>query len=56
MNVETYYCLRDAVNLARSEQIRTVAALKSRLGQYDYKPETINEAVTYWANYEKGKH
>ena len=50
-----YQCLRDAVNLARSEQLRTVNALRSRLSQHGYDAETIQSALKEWANYEKSK-
>ncbi|MBN3848690.1 hypothetical protein G3N58_17935 [Paraburkholderia sp. Ac-20342] len=55
MTDAAYQALRDAVNLARDEQIRRVAALKSRLHQAGHCGEAIDEAIQAWANYEKAK-
>lgn len=55
MTDDVYQALRDAVNLARSEQVRSAAALRSRLSQRGWAEQTINEAIQAWANYEKGK-
>jgi hypothetical protein len=55
MTDDTYQALRDAVNLARFEQIRTVAALRSRLSQRGWPEQTVNEAIQAWANYERSK-
>jgi hypothetical protein len=55
MSDEVFACLQDAVNLARTEQIRSLDALKSRLGQYGYSMEDIGKALFFWAQYEQGK-
>jgi hypothetical protein len=40
-----------AVTLAKNEQIRTVGALRSRLTQYGFSDEEINEGLQLWADY-----
>jgi hypothetical protein len=55
MTNDEFLCMRDAVNLARGEQLRTVAALRSRLTQHGWSKETIQKALVQWANYERGK-
>lgn len=48
--------LMAAVRLARDEQIRTVAALRSRLlGLFPGSEEQVGEALLTWANYERAK-
>lgn len=55
MTDDAYQALRDAVNLARAQQIRRLPALKSALLQRGYPEATVNEAIQTWANYEKAK-
>lgn len=55
MTDAAYQALRDAINLARCDQIRNVASLKSRLQQMGYSHEAATEAIQTWANYERGK-
>lgn len=55
MNVEVFYCVRDAVALAKQFQIKTVARLKEELVALGYKPDTIKLAIEEWANYEASK-
>lgn len=55
MTDDAYQALRDAVNLARNEQVRNVAVLKSRLQQNGHTYEAATEAIQTWANYEKAK-
>jgi hypothetical protein len=50
-----YQALRDAVNLARSQNIRRVAELRSALLQRGHSEQTANEAIQTWANYERAK-
>ena len=40
-----------AVTLAKNEQIRTVANLRSRLERLDFTKDEIDEAIQTWANY-----
>lgn len=48
--------LCSAVNLARFEQIRCVAALKSRLlREYPGREDEVEQAIRSWANYEQEK-
>lgn len=55
MGDDAYQALRDAVNLARYEQIHSVSTLKRLLIQRGHAPEDANEAIQTWANYEKAK-
>jgi hypothetical protein len=55
MTPDAYQALRDAVNLARNERIRSVSTLKRLLIQRGHAPEHANEAIQTWANYEKAK-
>jgi hypothetical protein len=55
MTEDTYQALRDAVNLARSQCIRRVGALRSALLQRGWPEQTVNEAIQAWANYERSK-
>ena len=41
-------CIRDAVTIAKDEQIETVAALTKRLQQRDWASGTIKEALDHW--------
>lgn len=50
-----YQALRDAVNLARMQQIRQLPALKAALIQLGWPEQTATEAIQTWANYEKAK-
>jgi hypothetical protein len=50
-----YQAIRDAINLARAQQIRHLPALKSALLQRGYPEQTVNEALQAWANYEVSK-
>lgn len=48
--------LMSAVRLAKDEQIRTVAALRSRLLRlFPGQDKPIEEALVTWANYERSK-
>jgi hypothetical protein len=55
MNVETFYCVQDAVRLAKQYQIKTVDGLRGHLSGLGYKPETVQNAIEEWANYEASK-
>jgi hypothetical protein len=55
MTDDVYQALRDAVNLARSQSIRRVGALKATLMQRGWPEQTVNEAIQAWANYERSK-
>jgi hypothetical protein len=55
MNVEVFYCVRDAVTLAKKYQIKTVSKLREELEALGWKAETINLAIDEWANYEVSK-
>lgn len=55
MTEDAYQAPRAAVNLARNEQVRNVAALKSRLRQMGHSDEATREAIKTWANYERAK-
>jgi hypothetical protein len=55
MTEDAYQALRAAVNLARNEQVRNVAALKSRLRQMGHSDEAATEAIKTWADYERLK-
>lgn len=46
-------CLHAAVTLAKSEQIRSVRALRSRLTQYGFSAIEIKSALGKWAQYLK---
>jgi len=52
---DAYQALRDAVNLARSQYIRKVGALRAALLQRGHSEQTVNEAIQTWANYERSK-
>ena len=47
--------LRDAVNLARDRQIRTLRALRAQLETRGHKREHVDEAIQCWATYENRK-
>lgn len=52
MSDEAFDVLRAAVTLAKNEQIRTVAALRSRLHQlFPNKEAQAEEAILYWAQH-----
>ena len=55
MTDDAYVCMRDAVNIARQFQIKSVSALRDRLMTKGYQPEVVKEALQTWANYEKSK-
>lgn len=48
--------LRCAINTARENNLKTVKALRaSLLRRWPNKPKSINNALAFWANYEKSK-
>jgi len=52
----SFEILRTAVTLAKTEQIRTVASLRSRLLQlYPGKEADVAEALGAWAEYVRSK-
>jgi predicted nucleic acid-binding protein len=55
MNIEVFNCLRDAVILARDQQIKTAATLRAKLRIVGYSEDTITEALNLWADYEVRK-
>jgi hypothetical protein len=55
MNVEVFYCVRDAVALAKQYQIKTTDKLRSELLGLGYKTDTVDHAIQEWANYEASK-
>lgn len=54
MTPEGYEALRSAVNVARNEDVRSVAFLRRRLA-VEYSEEAVKEAIDHWANYEASK-
>ena len=48
-----YAALRDAVNLARDEDIQYVANLRIRLGQVGHSDKAIQEALLFMAAEER---
>jgi len=55
MSNDVYQALRLAVNIARNEQTRSVAALKARMSLVIKDEAAINDALLYWAAYERRK-
>ena len=52
MTDKVFEILRSAVNLARDEQIRSLATLKTRLRHFYPGCETeVDEAINAWAEY-----
>jgi len=47
--------LRDAVNIARNQQIRTVRELRSALIKDKHTLSDINIALQFWVNQYRGK-
>lgn len=55
MNDEVYLAIRDAVNLAKLYNVRTVGRLKSHLIEHGHSEENAQAAIQEWAKYEKRK-
>ncbi|MEK6418466.1 MAG: hypothetical protein V4801_02600 [Burkholderia gladioli] len=53
MNEEVFNALKALVNVSRNENIRTLKACKERALQMGHAEPEIDEAVAYWANYER---
>lgn len=51
MTDSAFDTLRAAVNLARNEQINTVAMLRRRLLRLGHAANDIDEALNYWGNH-----
>jgi len=49
MTNEIFAALRDAVNLSRSLQIRSVHSLRAHLYRAGHSQENIQQAITFWA-------
>lgn len=50
-----YTCLRVAVTLAKTEQIKKVAKLRERLRDHNFDDGDIEAALTHWAKQQKEK-
>lgn len=46
-------CIRVAVTLARTEQIKTLAKLKARLRDHNFSETDIDAALSEWARRER---
>ena len=52
-----YEILRDAVNVARDFEYKSLAALKSRLAmRWPGQDQEITEAINFWANSVRERH
>lgn len=56
LSAEACDCLRDAITLAKNEQVRRLDALKSRLLRLGHPDAVVREAVRFWADHERAKH
>jgi hypothetical protein len=50
-----FTCLRVAVTLAKTEQIKKVAKLRERLRDHNFDDGDIDAALTHWAKQAKEK-
>jgi hypothetical protein len=55
MKMEVFNAIRDAVNLAKLYNVRTVGRLKSHLIEHGHTEENATAAIQEWAKYEKRK-
>lgn len=55
MTANVMNALRDAVNIARSEQVQSVKRLRRRLVEEGHDPEDADGALNYWRAYENRK-
>lgn len=55
MTANVMNALRDAVNIARNEQVPSVKKLRRRLVEEGHDPEDADGALDYWRAYENRK-
>lgn len=51
LSPEGFEALRDAVRVARDQQVRSVKRLRALLAGLGHQAAHINEALTCWASY-----
>ncbi|MGS0980969.1 hypothetical protein [Burkholderia glumae] len=53
MNEEVFNALKALVTVSRNENIRTLKACRERAAQLGHTEPAIDEAIAYWASYER---